>query len=312
MTKTEVLCVGEVLWDSLPEGLFLGGAPFNVACHLRATGTPVAMVSRIGSDRLGDEVLRRAARYGVTTDLVQVDSDHATGFVRVDIDPLGNPSYEILAPAAWDAIATSDALLRRAANARAIVFGTLAQRNATSRETIRRLWDTDALIVFDVNLRAPFEDREIVRESLQRANVVKLSAEELERVADWFALGSDFESRVRGLATAFNCDVVCVTRGSEGAALLHDGNWTEHPGFQVEVKDTVGAGDAFLAVLLAGLLSGASDSALLQHANLIGAYVTTQYGAVPADQGTATSLPAAPPPPPPPKGKKKSPSRKRG
>jgi fructokinase len=307
MTKTEVLCVGEVLWDSLPEGLFLGGAPFNVACHLRATGTPVAMVSRIGSDRLGDEVLRRAARYGVTTDLVQVDPEQATGFVRVDIDPSGNPSYEILAPAAWDAIATSDALLSRAANARAIVFGTLAQRNATSRETIRRLWDTDALIVFDVNLRAPFEDREIVRESLQRANVVKLSAEELERVAEWFALGSDFESRVRGLAAAFNCDVVCVTRGSEGAALLHDGNWTEHPGYQVEVKDTVGAGDAFLAVLLAGLLSGASDSALLQHANLIGAYVTTQYGAVPADQGTAMSLPVAPAP----KAKKKSPSRKR-
>ena len=312
MAKTEVLCIGEVLWDSLPEGLFLGGAPFNVACHLRATGIPVAMVSRIGSDRLGDEVLRRAARYGVTTDLVQVDPELATGFVRVDIDPAGNPSYEILAPAAWDAIATSDALLRRAANARAIVFGTLAQRNATSRETIRRLWATDALIVFDVNLRAPFEDREIVRESLHRANVVKLSAEELERVAEWFALGSDFESRIRGLATAFSCDVVCVTRGSEGAALLHEGVWTEHPGYQVEVKDTVGAGDAFLAVLLAGLLSGATDSALLQHANLIGAYVTTQYGAVPADQGTAMSLPAAAAPAPPPKAeKKKSPSRKR-
>ena len=311
MTKTEVLCVGEVLWDSLPEGLFLGGAPFNVAFHLRATGTPVAMVSRIGSDQLGDEVLRRAARYGVTTDLVQVDSELATGFVRVAIDPAGNPTYEILAPAAWDAIATSDALLRRAARARAIVFGTLAQRNATSRETIRRLWDTDALIVFDVNLRAPFEDREIVRESLHRANVVKLSAEELERVAEWFELGGDFETSVRTLATEFNCDVVCVTRGSEGAALLHDGIWSEHPGYPVEVKDTVGAGDAFLAVLLAGLLSGASDSALLQHANLIGAYVTTQYGAVPADQGSAMSLPAAPAPATPPKAKKKSPSRKR-
>ncbi len=306
MTKTEVLCVGEVLWDALPEGLFLGGAPFNVACHLRATGTPVAMVSRIGRDQLGDEVLRRAARYGVTTDLVQVDPDLPTGFVRVDIDPSGNPSYEILAPAAWDAITTNDELLLRAANARAIVFGTLAQRHATSRETIRRLWEAEALIVFDVNLRAPFEDREIVGESLRRADVVKLSDEELERVAEWFTLRGDFEAKIRALAAEFQCDVVCVTRGSAGAALLHDGTFTEHPGYQVDVKDTVGAGDAFLAVLLAGLLSGATDSALLQHANLIGAYVTTQYGAVPADQGSAMSLPSAPAPAPPPQARKKS------
>jgi fructokinase len=309
MTKTEVLCVGEVLWDSLPEGLFLGGAPFNVACHLRATGTPVAMVSRIGTDRLGDEVLRRAARYGVTTDLIQVDTTLATGFVRVDIDPSGNPSYEILAPAAWDAIETSEALLLRASNARAIVFGTLAQRHPTSRETIRRLWESDALIVFDVNLRTPFEDRAVVAESLTRANVVKLSAEELERVAEWFALRGDFEAVIRALAAEFTCDVVCVTRGSEGAALLHGDAFTEHPGYEVEVKDTVGAGDAFLAVLLAGLLSGATDAALLQHANLIGAYVTTQYGAVPADQGSAMSLPVAPVPPP--KPKVKTPKSKR-
>ena len=312
MTKTEVLCVGEVLWDSLPEGLFLGGAPFNVACHLRATGAPVAMVSRIGSDRLGNEVLRRAARYGVSTDLIQSDAELATGFVRVDIDPSGNPSYEILAPAAWDAIETNDELVARAQNARAIVFGTLAQRNSISRETIRALWKTEALIVFDVNLRAPFEDRTIVEESLQRADVVKLSAEELDRVAEWFELHGEFEAKMRALATSFGCDVVCVTRGSEGAALLHGDAFTEHPGYEVEVKDTVGAGDAFLAVLLAGLLSGATDAALLQHANMIGAYVTTQYGAVPADQGTAMSLPvAAPAPTPAPKAKKKMPKRSR-
>jgi fructokinase len=311
MPNTEVLCIGEVLWDSLPEGLFLGGAPFNVACHLRATGTPVAMVSRIGRDRLGDEVLRRAARYGVTTDLVQTDAELATGFVRVDIDPSGNPSYEILAPAAWDVIESSDALLRRARDARAIVFGTLAQRNAVSRDTIRAMWDTEALVVFDVNLRAPYEDRAVVADSLKRADVVKLSAEELDRVAEWFGLRGDFETTIRALAREFSCDVVCVTRGSEGAALLHGDAFTEHPGYQVEVKDTVGAGDAFLAVLLAGLLSGATDAALLQHANLIGAYVTTQYGAVPADQGTAMSLPVAPSPEPRPKAKKKSSSRSR-
>ena len=293
MPSSEVLCVGEVLWDALPEGLFLGGAPFNVACHLRAAGTPVTMVSRIGSDRLGDEVLRRAARYGVGADLIQVDEVLPTGFVRVDVDEAGNPTYEILEPAAWDAIAVTTPLLARAANARAIVFGTLAQRHATSRATIRRLWDTEALMALDVNLRTPFEDREIVRRSLRRADVVKMSDEELHTIARWFALQGSQQEMVTALAETFACDVVCLTRGSGGAALWHDGNWTEHPGFTVEVRDTVGAGDAFLAVLLAGLLAGGSDSAILQHANLIGAYVATQFGAVPSDQGVATSVPPA-------------------
>src|SRR3954470_18743017 len=124
MTAADVLCVGEVLWDALPEGLFLGGAPFNVACHLRATGASVSMVSRIGTDRLGDEVMRRAKRYGVGTELIQVDPELPTGFVRVNLDEAGTPGYEILAPAAWDAIEPSETLLSRAANARAIVFGT--------------------------------------------------------------------------------------------------------------------------------------------------------------------------------------------
>lgn len=292
MPSPEVLCVGEVLWDALPEGLFLGGAPFNVACHLRAAGTQVAMVSRIGNDRLGDEVLRRAARYGVATDLVQVDDVLPTGFVRVDVDDSGNPAFEILAPAAWDAIAPTAALLARAKAARAVVFGTLAQRHATSRATIQRLWDTEALMVLDVNLRAPFEDREIVRQSLRRADVVKLSAKELERVAGWLDLRGSPREMVAALAETFTCPVVCVTRGSDGAALWHDGKWSEHPGFRVEVRDTVGAGDAFLAVLLAGLLAGGEDSAILQHANLIGAYVATQFGAVPSDQGAAISTPA--------------------
>ncbi|HUF29486.1 MAG TPA: carbohydrate kinase [Gemmatimonadaceae bacterium] len=292
MPPAEVLCVGEVLWDALPEGLFLGGAPFNVACHLRAAGTAVSMVSRIGNDRLGDEVARRAARYGVGSDLLQVDDALPTGFARVDVDESGNPTYEILVPAAWDAIERTDQLLARAANARAMVFGTLAQRQPVSRATIQRLWDTEALMVLDVNLRVPFEDREIVRQSLQRADVVKMSDEELQKVAAWFALQGGPRESVAALAESFACQVVCVTRGSQGAALWHDGKWSEHPGFKVEVRDTVGAGDAFLAVLLAGLLAGGTDSAILQHANLIGAYVATQFGAVPSDQRAETALPA--------------------
>lgn len=296
MASSEILCVGEVLWDALPEGLFLGGAPFNVACHLRGAGLPATMVSRVGDDRLGEEVLRRATRYGVGVDLIQVDPALPTGFVRVALDEGGNPAYEILAPAAWDAIEPSEALLRRAREARAIVFGSLAQRDPRSRATIARLWESDALAVFDVNLRPPFDDREVVERSLRRANVVKLSEQEMTQVADWFALRGTPRAQVAALAQTFSCDVVCLTRGSEGAALWHEGRWTEHPGFKVEVRDTVGAGDAFLAVLLAGLFAGGSDASLLQHANLIGAYVATQYGAVPADQDVAISSGVVPAP----------------
>lgn len=284
MPSSEILCVGEMLWDSLPAGLFLGGAPFNVACHLRAAGVPVAMVSRVGTDHLGDEAFRRAARYGVVTDLLQLDQALPTGLVRVAVDDSGNATYEIVEPAAWDAIAPDDALLERSAAARAIVFGSLAQRNAVSRRTIERMWDTKALMVFDANLRPPHDERGIVRRSLQRADVVKVNDDELRQLASWFDLGKELREAAADLAEAFACRIVCVTRGSDGAAMWRDGKWTEHPGFEVEVRDTVGAGDAFLAVMLTGLLNGVEDSALVQHANLIAAYVATQSGAVPADQ----------------------------
>jgi fructokinase len=289
MPGREVLCVGEVLWDALPAGLFLGGAPFNVACHLRAAGVPVAMASRVGDDRLGEEVLRRAAQFGIATDLLQVDPELPTGFVRVTLDETGEASFDIVSPAAWDAIAPTPELLQRAADARAIVFGTLAQRAPVTRGTHQRLWDTEALLVFDANLRAPHDDPAVVRRSLEHADVVKVSARELRRVAEWFDLPPATDpaaerTTAAALAERFGCATVCVTRGGAGAALWRDGTWTEHRGFEVEVQDTVGAGDAFLAVLLSGLLSGADARAALEHANLIGAYVATQRGAVPPDQ----------------------------
>lgn len=288
VASAEILCVGEVLWDALPAGLFLGGAPFNVACHLSAAGVPVTMVSRVGDDRLGEEALRRAARYGVGTDFVQVDPTLPTGFVRVTVDDSGHAEYEIIERVAWDAIAPTEPLLKRAVNARAIVYGSLAQRSAVTRGTIERLWHSEALMVFDLNLRPPYEDREIISRSLRRADVVKISQDELERLASWFDLPEGHRESAAALAELFSCEVVCVTRGRDGAGLWRDGVWAEHPGFEVEVRDTVGAGDAFLAVLLAGLLEGKHSSALLHNANLIGAYVATQFGAVPADQFAAS------------------------
>ncbi len=282
--RGEILCIGELLWDALPAGLFLGGAPFNVACHLRAAGAAVTMVTRVGNDQLGDEAQRRVARFGVSTDLLQVDASLPTGFVRVTVADDGSAAYDILEPAAWDNLETTRTLLDRANAAQAIVFGTLAQRSAVTRDTLRRILDTRALKVLDVNLRPPYDDREIIRDSLRRADVVKLNEEEMRRVASWLDLRGDLQRAAVTLAETFRCYTVCITRGPHGAMLLRDGRWSEHPGFEVEVRDTVGSGDAFLAVLLAGLLNGTDDDALLHHANLIGAYVATQHGAVPADQ----------------------------
>jgi fructokinase len=252
----EILCVGEVLWDALPAGLFLGGAPFNVAAHVRAAGLPVTLVSRVGADQLGDEVRRRAARLGVGIDLLQTDAALPTGLVRVEVDDAGKATFDIVDPAAWDAIA--------------------------------RLTAGPALRVLDANLRPPYDDREIVRQSLERADVVKVSDDELERMAEWFGFAGPPRELAGALAESFGCTVVCVTRGPRGAALWREGRWSEQEGYEVEVRDTVGAGDAFLAVLLAGLLAGGDDRAILQHANMMGAYVATQHGAVPVDQPTRT------------------------
>jgi fructokinase len=293
MPKSEILCVGEVLWDSLPAGLFLGGSPFNVACHLRAAGLPVAMVSRVGSDQLGQEVLRRAARYGICTDLIQVDESLPTGFVRVTVDNSGDSTFDIPGPAAWDAIAPDDALIERAGEARAIIYGSLAQRNVVTRRTMERLWATDALMVYDVNLRPPHTDRDIVRRSLERADVVKVNHHEMATLAKWFGLPASGQPAASALSEMFDCAIVCLTRGRDGAGMWRDGAWTDHPGFEVEVRDTVGAGDAFLAVLLAGIFAGTESRALLTNANLIGAFMVTQAGAVPADQ-LAAEPPAFP------------------
>ncbi|HEX6070666.1 MAG TPA: PfkB family carbohydrate kinase [Longimicrobiaceae bacterium] len=276
-----MLCIGELLWDSLPAGLFPGGAPFNVAGHLHALGVPVAVISRVGRDRLGTEAIARLSHLGIDPNLVQVDDTLPTGFVSVVVAEGGIPSYEIEQPAAWDGIELAAGVRERAAEARAIVFGSLAQRSRGSRDTIRRLWQADALQVFDVNLRPPFEDREIVRESLTAADMVKLNEGELGRLAGWFGLPANPRRAAEALGERFGCATVCVTRGAEGATLLREGRWTEHAGFAVEVRDTVGAGDAFLAALLAGLLSGRDDEALLRAANLLGAYVASRDGAIP-------------------------------
>lgn len=279
----EILCVGEVLWDSLPEGLFLGGALFNVAGHLHALHEPSLLVSRVGDDILGEEVLRRMHSRGMSTDLVQIDSERPTGFVRVALDDDGAPTYEIDDPVAWDALAWTDALAERAASARAVVIGSLSQRSRRSAHTVQSVCHTtDGLVVYDVNLRPPHTGRPVVEASLHHADVVLLNDEELRHLQQWFDLSDEPRPSISALADRFALHACCVTHGADGASLWTARTWSTHPGYSVEVRDTVGAGDAFLAAFLSGFLAGHSGETLLTLANRLGAYVASHPGALPS------------------------------
>ena len=276
-----VLCVGELLWDSLPPGLFLGGAPYNVAYHLNRLGQPAALASRVGDDRLGREALRRLQAAGLDPALIQHDASLSTGFVGVDVDANGVPEYDIVEPVAWDALALTEPLREAAAAASALVFGSLAQRHTASRETIQALLGTSTTAVLDLNLRPPFVDAQVVQASLEAADVVKLNEDELATVGAWFGAPGALEEAVPALAERFGCRLICVTQGGDGAALWHQGRWTHHEGYAVSVADTVGAGDAFLAGLLAAVLSGGSDRDALDQACRMGSFVASRQGPTP-------------------------------
>lgn len=282
MTKQEtIICIGEVLWDALPGGIFLGGAPLNACYHLNRMGIPVEVISRVGDDQLGLEAVRRIRQKNINTGLIQIDRELPTGFVTVELDEAGNPLYEIIEPVAWDNIRISDIPEDSLNKAWGLIFGSLAQRNKISRRTIWYLLNSDIIKILDLNLRPPYNDRQVVKASLQVADIVKMNTEELETVCQWFSLSGEPRGAVEELAKRFSCPTVCITRGEKGSALFHEGIWTEHPGYRITVKDAVGAGDAFLAALIYGIRNGKKGTGLLELANSAGAFVSQKDGAMP-------------------------------
>lgn len=275
MTDAPILCAGEVLWDCLPRGLFLGGAPMNVAYHLHRLGRPAAPVSAVGEDFLGREIHRRLDLLGLPQGFVPAVGK-PTGVVLVELDA-GQPSYDIVDDVAWDAIPASEALLAAAAEAPALVYGSLASRHPDNRVLIGDLIGRcTGLTAFDVNLRPPFDDLDLVRDFATRSKLIKLNHEELAKLAE----GDDHEARARALREASGCELVCVTAGAEGAGLLAE-SWHWEPGRKVEVKDAVGAGDSFMAALIDGLLAGAEPAAVIRRAARMGEFVAGSDGATP-------------------------------
>jgi fructokinase len=281
MTHNQVVCFGEMLWDVLPSGAKPGGAPMNVAYHLQKLGMQPAVISRVGEDEKGHELLRLLEKNGIPTGSVQKDRTHPTGVVLARLNEKAEASYEIIQPVAWDFIEGYEDLKKLVAAARYFVFGSLAARNPVSRNTLLQLLESAGTKVFDINLRAPHYTRETLEQLLQQCDVLKINEEELQLVASWHGHLKKLEDQMALLRDKFRIRTVVTTRGSAGAVLLTGGQTYAHTGYKVTVKDTVGSGDAFLAALLSQLHAGADGTEALRFANGLGAFIASSEGACP-------------------------------
>jgi len=283
--KKKVVGLGEVLWDILPKRTCLGGAPANFAYITTLMGDHGIVASCTGEDSLGVEALRRLEELGLDIDHVQTDRVHPTGTVNVKVDGKGIPHYEIAHPVAWDFLQWTLSWQHLAEKADAVCFGSLAQRSEQSRATIRRFVSSAspaAAKIFDVNLRQSYYSREVLTESMMLADIVKLNDEELPTIMSLIGLPQRDElSSAQRLVDTYDLKLVCMTRGGRGSLLVQDGARSEHPGFRVNVADTVGSGDAFTAGLVHEYLHGASLDLMNEVANLVGAWVASEVGAMP-------------------------------
>lgn len=280
-----VVGMGEALWDVLPEGKKIGGAPANFAYHVSQFGLPSCVVSAIGDDALGKEIIENFTSKGLDQLIAEVP--YPTGTVQVEIDQTGIPLYDIKENVAWDNIPYTEHLDALAKRTKAVCFGSLAQRNVVSRETINHFLDTmpkddDSLIVFDVNLRQGFYNKEILCKSMQNCNILKINDEELITVSRMFGYpGIDLQDKCWILLGKYNLKMLILTCGINGSYVFTPGNVSFQPTPKVKVADTVGAGDSFTAAFIASILKGKSVTEAHTIAVKTSAFVCTQKGAMP-------------------------------
>jgi len=283
--KPIVVGLGELLWDCFADRRLPGGAPANVAFHACQLGCLGIACSRVGQDALGDELVEFLRSQGLRTDWVQRDGDHCTGTVTVDTSRPECPRFTIHEDVAWDYLQFDGALEELASRADAICFGTLAQRSPQSRRTIHRAVraaGAACLVVYDVNLRQHFFDRDWVEPSLATSRVVKLNADEVVQLDKLLGLGEPgHEGFARAIRGRFGVETVCVTRGEQGCLLVGPEQAVDGPGVRVKLADAVGAGDAFTAALILGQLRGWPLERQAGFANAVGALVASRPGAMP-------------------------------
>ena len=285
MTRHTVVCFGEILWDVLPSGAKPGGAPMNVAFHLKKLHLNPAVITRVGRDERGNQLLDLLNNNGITTEYIQQDDVHPTGVVLACLNEKAEASYDIVQPVAWDFIELHVDLKNLVASAEYFVFGSLASRNQTSRNTLFQLLEQAKTKVLDINLRQPHFTKEGVEVLLQQCKVLKINDQELHLITHWYKALDKIEDQMALLQDRFNIDTIVTTCGSKGARMNRSGETVAHSGFKVVVKDTVGSGDAFLAALLYKFQEQAPAAEALAFANGLGAFIASCEGACPDYNG---------------------------
>jgi fructokinase len=274
------VCFGEVLWDILPDARLPGGAPMNVAYHLNQLQVPTAMISRTGNDPLAEELLQFISSKGGDTAFIQKDEVYDTGTVLATLSG-NNASYEIIQPVAWDFIQYSMQLQKLVSSAKYFIFGSLVARNERSAQTLFELLETAPYKILDINLRKPHYERKVLEYLMQHADMLKLNNDELQLLDEWYGLGAGENEQMQALQQKFHLNTIITTRGDKGASVLHDGTYVEHPGFKVQVADTIGSGDAFLAGFISRFMLQPDMPEALEFACKMGAFVAGRHGACP-------------------------------
>lgn len=277
-----IVCFGEVLWDIFPTHKKLGGAPLNVALRAASLGAQVTMISQVGKDSDGAEIVDLVNQYGLLPEMISVCKEYATGIVKVMVNQKGNASYDILYPSAWDNIAISNRMKAVVSESDAFIFGSLICRDEVSRSTLFQLLECAKYKVFDVNLRAPYYTIEVINELMDKADFIKFNDTELVEICQMNnSPYHSLEQNILFVAEQTNTRHICVTKGRHGAVLFYDGQFYYNSGFFVKVLDTVGSGDSFLATLINHLLQKTDPLKSITYACAMGALVATFEGGNP-------------------------------
>lgn len=281
LKKYDIVCFGEVLWDILPAGPVPGGAAMNVAYHLSKMGLAAALITRIGTDAFGRQLVEELTDRNICTEFIQTDQLHETGKVYANPNAQNEIAYDIVAPVAWDFINADDVTEDIVKHSKRFVFGSLVARNQHSREVLFQLLKLAPFKVFDVNLRPPFYSRKLIHDLLGHTNLLKVNVDELMLITDSLPENCTVEDRMKFLAEVFGISEIILTQGAAGS-MYYDGCFIyHHPGFQVELCDTIGCGDAFLAGFLSRQLQGGTPDDTLRFASGLGALVASKRGGCP-------------------------------
>lgn len=282
-----VVGLGEILWDIFPNGKQLGGAPVNFIYFVQnLLGIKSTIVSSVGDDPLGGEILSHLEALSLSTDYITIDKEHPTGKVIIEIDDNHNHLFKIEENVAWDFIHDCQSLKSLAKKTSLVCFGSLAQRSLISRNTIRSFLKNlseNALAVYDINLRQSFYSKEIIEKSLVSSNILKVNDDELPVLANMFKLNGKENYLLKQIAQIFNLKIIVYTKGGCGSIIYstEEDNFYNHGGFKIDVADSVGAGDSFTASVVVGLLNGYDYNYINESANRVAAYVCSQHGATP-------------------------------